>query len=166
MRIGTPLDDKPKWTGDVDLNAWPRVDELALTPPRRAQYLRRAQAIRLYLEGATDAQIKAACGIGRGHAYRLLTERCLQPHPDGHVYGWRGALPHVRVKPYTWPRPVCQMICSTAGRFGLHIYIRPVEGTVVPGPNGFRPVTPSYIHGFESPKTAQVLSPTVRPVCH
>jgi hypothetical protein len=47
---------------------------------------------------------------------------------------------------------------------GLHIYIRPVDGTVVPGPNGFRPTTPSYIHGFESPKSAQVQSSTVRPV--
>jgi DNA-binding transcriptional LysR family regulator len=49
---------------------------------------------------------------------------------------------------------------------GLHIYIRPVCGTDVPGPNGFRPATPSYILGFVSPKTAQVLSPTVQPVCH
>ncbi|TDY22478.1 putative Zn-binding protein involved in type VI secretion [Paraburkholderia sp. BL6665CI2N2] len=49
---------------------------------------------------------------------------------------------------------------------GLHIYIRPFCGTHVPGPNGFRPATPTYIHGFGSPKTAQVLSPTVRPVCH
>ena len=92
------------------------------------------------------------------------------------------------MSPFIWTPPVCQGILC-AGRqegcgfihglvpfakwsdplhagAGLHIYIRPVCGTDVPGPNGFRPATPSYILGFVSPKTAQVLSPTVQPVCH
>ncbi len=62
--------------------------------------------MRLYLEGATDSQIKAACGISRGQTYRLLTERCLKQHPDGNVYGWRGLLPHARVKSYQRTAPL------------------------------------------------------------
>lgn len=86
--------------GEVDLQGWPVIDELALPPERGALYRRREHAIRLYLEGATDAQIRAACGMCRVQTYRLLTERCLKPHPDGHVYGWRGLLPYTRVKSY------------------------------------------------------------------
>ncbi|MGU8077236.1 hypothetical protein [Burkholderia pyrrocinia] len=63
-------------------------------------YLRRERAIRPYLEGATKIQIKVVCGMGRGQSYRLLTERCLKPHPDGRIGGWWGLLPHARVKAY------------------------------------------------------------------
>lgn len=39
-------------------------------------------------------------------AYRLIRERCLQPHPDGRVYGWRGLVPHLRIKVYKRSRKV------------------------------------------------------------
>ncbi|MFX6036207.1 hypothetical protein ABTE74_22730, partial [Acinetobacter baumannii] len=32
--------------------------------------------------------------------YRLISERCLQAHPDGRPYGWRGLVPWLRVRPY------------------------------------------------------------------
>jgi len=91
---------------ELDLEHWPAIDPLALPAERGALYLRRERAIRLYLEGATDVQIKAACGMGRGQAYRLLTERCLKPHPDGRIQGWRGLLPHARVKTYERTAPL------------------------------------------------------------
>lgn len=69
-------------------------------------YGRRERAIRLYLDGATDAQLKAACAMGRVQTYRLLTERCLAAHPDGGVHGWRGLLPYVRVKSYDRKAPI------------------------------------------------------------
>ncbi|NVH77456.1 hypothetical protein FSB08_34415 [Paraburkholderia sp. JPY432] len=37
---------------------------------------------------------------------RLLMERCLQPHPDGQIYRWRGLLPHSRLKPYERKTPL------------------------------------------------------------
>lgn len=91
---------------DVDLERWPAIDAPALSAQRRALYERRERALRLYLDGATDLQIQAACGMGRAHAYRLLTERCLKEHADGRVYGWRGLLPHARVKPYERTAPL------------------------------------------------------------
>ncbi|MEZ7522201.1 hypothetical protein [Burkholderia vietnamiensis] len=100
------MNDGTDLSGDVDLAAWPTIDELALSVERRAMYRQRERAIRLYLDGATDAQIKAASGMGRVQTYRLLTERCLQPHPDGRVYGWRGLLPYTRIKAYARTAPL------------------------------------------------------------
>ncbi|MGE0673838.1 MAG: hypothetical protein AB7O64_12340 [Methylibium sp.] len=69
------------------------MDADALPDDRRAQFLRRKLGIQLYFEGATEADIRAACGYGRSHIYRLITERCLAQHPDGNVNGRPGALP-------------------------------------------------------------------------
>jgi hypothetical protein len=44
---------------DGELARWPTVDVLALAPQRRELYLRREQAIRLYLNGASDIEIRA-----------------------------------------------------------------------------------------------------------
>jgi hypothetical protein len=38
-----------------------------------------------HFNGASEADIRAACGFGRSHIYRLITERCLAQHPDGNV---------------------------------------------------------------------------------
>lgn len=105
LRAGGSLNDG---TGlnDVDLAAWPSIDEFALSAERRALYRRRERAIRLYLNGATDRQIQAACSLGRVQTYRLLTERCLKTHPDGRVNGWRGLLPYTRVKSYERTAPL------------------------------------------------------------
>jgi hypothetical protein len=85
---------------DSELASWPAVDVLALPPERRDLYLQRERAIRLYLNGASDVEIRATCQFWRGQAYRLLRERFLKQHPDGQIYGWRGLLPHSRTKAY------------------------------------------------------------------
>ncbi|WP_310647213.1 hypothetical protein [Burkholderia cenocepacia] len=103
---GAEKDGDAEFPGELNLKSWPAIDPLALPAERRALYFRRERAIHLYLEGATSAQIKAACGMGRGQAYRLLTERCLRPHPDGRIQGWRGLLPHARVKAYERTAPL------------------------------------------------------------
>ncbi len=90
----------------IDLANWVEVDDNALADDRREQFLRRKHGIRLYLDGAGAAEIKQACGLGRSQIYRLITERCLQDHPDGRPFGWRGALPHLRVKAYDRSAPV------------------------------------------------------------
>ncbi|WOD14330.1 integrase core domain-containing protein [Paraburkholderia kirstenboschensis] len=91
---------------EIDLATWPGIDRAALSPEREALYGRRERAIRLYLDGATDAQLKAACEMSRVQTYRLLTERCLAAHPDGDVHGWRGLLPYARVKSYDRKAPI------------------------------------------------------------
>ncbi|SOY77670.1 conserved hypothetical protein [Cupriavidus taiwanensis] len=91
---------------EINLTTWPTVDEQALPEPQRANFLARVRAVRLYLSGADGKEIQAKAGISRGQVYRLITERCLAPHPDGRIFGWRGLLPHQRIRPYTRTAPL------------------------------------------------------------
>ncbi len=106
LRASNPFNNDGDLPGVFDLQAWPAVDELALSDERRALFHQRKRAIHLYLEGATDVQLRTSCGLCRAHTYRLLTKRCLKQHPDGYVYGWRGLLPHIRVKTYERTTPL------------------------------------------------------------
>jgi len=85
---------------------WTQVDADALPEGRRELFLRRKTGIQLYFDGATEAAIREACGFGRAHIYRLITERCLAQNPDGNLNGWRGALPHRRVKEWSRTTPL------------------------------------------------------------
>ena len=71
--------------GQVCPEQWPAVEADALPEARRTQFLRRKTGIVLYFNGASEADIRAACGFGRSHIYRVITERCLAQHPDGNV---------------------------------------------------------------------------------
>ncbi len=90
----------------VDLSSWAPVDEAALSPQRREQFLLRKRAIELYLDGASDQTLQQATGLKRRNVYRLIVERCLSQAEDGTVLGWRGALPFLRVKGYTRHAPL------------------------------------------------------------
>ncbi len=68
--------------------------------------MRRKTGIQLYFDGATEAAIREACGFGRSHICRLITERRLAQNPDGNANGWRGALPHRRVKEWSRATPL------------------------------------------------------------
>lgn len=106
-RIGTAA-----WPGQATMSGqtrpdlWTQVDADALPEDRRELFLRRKTGIQLYFDGATEADIREACGFGRSHIYRLITERCLAQNPDGNVNGWRGALPHRRVKEWSRTTPL------------------------------------------------------------
>lgn len=93
-------------TGNDDPDVWPTPDEGALQGTIRTRYLSRKLGVKLYLAGQTDAYIRERCGIGLKQVYRLVTERCLQPHPDGQIYGWRALVPNVHLRPYTRRRKV------------------------------------------------------------
>ncbi|MHA6884515.1 hypothetical protein [Ralstonia pseudosolanacearum] len=67
---------------------------------RRALYFARKQAVSLYLSGAAANTIKRLTSLGEKQAYRLIRERCLETHPDGRPYGWRGLVPWLRIRPY------------------------------------------------------------------
>ncbi len=88
-----------------DLSTWPMVDESALSEARRKKFLLRKKAIELYIAGASEAQLLKKTGEIRTNIYRIITSRCLAPHPDGNMYGWRGALHYYRVKSYDRQHP-------------------------------------------------------------
>lgn len=90
----------------VDTSLWASPDEGALEGDRRALYFARKQAVSLYLSGATADTIKRLTSLGAKQAYRLIRERCLETHPDGRAYGWRGLVPWARLKQYRRRRKV------------------------------------------------------------
>jgi putative transposase len=90
-----------------DVDAWPSVDVSALSPDRRASFELRCKAIRLYLTSpsTTVAEIVLCTRLTRKGLYHLL-ERCFTLHPDGRIFGFRGAVPHLRIKDYVRTAPV------------------------------------------------------------
>jgi len=91
---------------DFDLDGWPDIDDGALAPDKRAAYRNRKRAVRLYLEGATDAAIWSACRLRTRYLNRVVRQRCMRGHPDGRIWGWRALVPGSRVKPYTRTKAV------------------------------------------------------------
>ena len=84
---------------ELDPSSWVALDPSVLSDHQRAIYAARRQAIELYVANASLAVIEASTGIRRGHLYRHL-ERCLVPHEDGRVFGWRALVPYGRVGDY------------------------------------------------------------------
>lgn len=85
----------------VDTSQWATPDVGALEGKRRALYFARKQAVTLYLAGADSTTITQRTSLGAKQAYRLIRERCLETHPDGRPYGWRGLVPYLRMRRYT-----------------------------------------------------------------
>lgn len=84
----------------LDTTSWIQVDAYALSPELREKFLRRRRAIELYLQGASDNDLRREAGMSRSNVYRLIVDRCIQPHADGDLFGWRGALPFQRITAY------------------------------------------------------------------
>jgi len=84
----------------IDTSGWVTPDTGALDDNARAQFLARRDGVRMYLRGESFEVIQATVGIGAKQIYRLISERCLEVHPDGQVYGWRGLVRYERIQPY------------------------------------------------------------------
>lgn len=89
------------------MESWPTVDVSALSPALRSVYVNRVQALTLYLTvpERSVAAISTETGIDRKTLTRLVT-RCTTTHKDGRLYGYRGAIPCLRVKEYERFAPV------------------------------------------------------------
>ena len=83
----------------TNLAVWPGVDPSALGPNDREPYRRREEAIRGYFAGESLAEIEKRLGIGRRSLLRFL-DRCIAPHADGRIHGFRGLISFARVKRY------------------------------------------------------------------
>lgn len=86
---------------DFSLAGWPEPDIGALTPKSLEIFLRRKDAVLLYLQGTEAGAISAATGVHPRFLNRTIRERCMHPHPDGRVYGWRGLVPGVHIAKYS-----------------------------------------------------------------
>jgi transposase InsO family protein len=82
------------------IEQWPHPDLGTLDQTDVERFLKRKEAVTLYLQGSAYAEIYAATGHQARHLNRLIRERCMHIHPDGRIYGWRGLVPGVHVVKY------------------------------------------------------------------
>lgn len=83
----------------LDLSLWPTIDPNAFVGQSRENLLNRIQAIQLYVAGTTVPNIVAATSVPRAQIFRLI-KRCIQPHSDGRIRGFRALVPFARSKAY------------------------------------------------------------------
>lgn len=99
------------------LDTWPTVDVSALSSERRDTFQKRCHAITVYITEPKHSvsSITSETGVDR-KTLRRLVDRCTTVHPDGRLYGFRGALPGLHVKAYERFAPVS--FTRTGGRAG------------------------------------------------
>lgn len=85
---------------DFSLDSWPHPDVGTLCSRDLERFLKRKEAVVLYLQGAASAALYKATGIHASFLYRMIRERCMHPHPDGRIYGWRALVPSVHIVKY------------------------------------------------------------------
>ena len=85
---------------DFSLGNWPDPDVGTLSKRDLDRFLKRKEAVVLYLQGTTSAAVFTATGIHARFLNRMIRERCMHPHPDGRIYGWRALVPSVRIVQY------------------------------------------------------------------
>lgn len=85
---------------DFSVENWPSPDVGALSAIDLTQFLQRQEAVRLYLQGVASAAIYASTGVHPRFINRAIRERCMHPHPDGRIYGWRALVPGIHIVKY------------------------------------------------------------------
>jgi len=90
-----------------DLSTWPTVDHTALSEEDRLSYIKREEAMRLFVDEPTLTirEIQEKTGIQGSQLYPLF-HKCIQKHFDGRIYGFRALIPYIRVKEYDRKEPV------------------------------------------------------------
>ncbi len=76
-----------------DLDTWVKVNPLALPPDTRMIFEKRQEAVIKYVSGTPLSELS----LSRFEIFRLV-KRCLQPHPDGGVFGYRALVFGTHVK--------------------------------------------------------------------
>ncbi|MGM0883099.1 MAG: hypothetical protein ACQEXQ_18935 [Bacillota bacterium] len=84
----------------IDLELWLRVDETLLDEDDRAIFLKRKEAIDLYVANEkSQKEIYILTGVDRRNLIRLYT-RCISFDPNGVPWGYRGLIPNKKIKNY------------------------------------------------------------------
>ncbi len=85
----------------LDRSKWPSVHEDSLEHKKRKIFIKRKDAIDMYLDGKkTVREICETCGINQTDLYRLL-KRCMLEEKNNRVYGYKELIPGYRIKSYT-----------------------------------------------------------------
>jgi transposase InsO family protein len=88
------------------VDSWPSIDEGTLDEKALARFHKRKQAVLLYLSGASSASLYEQTGFTARYMNHTIRERCMYPHADGRVYGWRALIPGLHIVRYTRKKKV------------------------------------------------------------
>ncbi|CAJ0822664.1 hypothetical protein [Ralstonia flaminis] len=81
------------------IESWPSVDDQLLKDlATRRRYQRLSKGIELYLHQQTLACVEEATGLSRSRFLRIFN-RCLEPAPDGRIWGLRACIRGARTQP-------------------------------------------------------------------
>ncbi|WP_281201413.1 hypothetical protein ACLBKW_09000 [Bacillus altitudinis] len=84
----------------LDTSNWPKVLVDHLDEEHKEIYLKRKQAVELYLEGNTSLrEIHNSTGISRKRI-RMFTQRCLELDEHGNLWGFRALIPYKKTLEY------------------------------------------------------------------
>ena len=102
------------------LESWPTVDEGALSAEDRAHFQRHKHAVLLYLGGESYATLYKKTGFRARYINHTIRNRCMFPHADGQIHGWRALIPGLHIARYTRKKSVKadQSGWGTAGALG------------------------------------------------
>lgn len=113
----------------IDRDLWLQVDISLLDEEDKAIFLKRKEAIDLYVANEKSLEeINVLTGIDRRNVNRLFT-RCISPDPYGVPWGYRGLIPHKKLKSYEL-NPLSQKFNESrkTGEFDLLLDKFPVIG--------------------------------------
>ena len=101
------------------LKLWPTVDISNLAEIEQDIFHNKYKAISLYFNGEKLNQICKITGIGITRISEYVS-RCLKPHPDGRIYGFRALIAYKRIESYKRIyQPKLQKMESLGGMSGL-----------------------------------------------
>lgn len=83
----------------TNLANWPTIDVTLLNKNDAPRVAKRIEAVRAYLEETPVGIISKQTGLPRQEVHRLV-KRCIKPHDDGRIWGFRALLPGCHIKPY------------------------------------------------------------------
>ena len=103
----TPRRGRPRTfgSGEINTNVWPEPNVKGMPDSAQRTYLKRKEAVLLYLGNVPCHRIEAQCGITL-RRIRTLLKRCLTADESGRLYGYFGLLPHLRLHRYRREAPV------------------------------------------------------------
>jgi putative transposase len=84
----------------LKVEEWPTIDTNALSPMEATIVKGRIEAVQLYVQGEHSRKILEQTSIARDKVYRFFN-RCIKPHLDGRIWGFRGCGYYTHVDDYT-----------------------------------------------------------------
>lgn len=96
------------------MEVWPFVDTSTFSAATKERYAKAEAALRMYVSGNTLKKIEEATTLQPTQVYNLI-KVALEMAPDGRIYGFRAAIPYLRINEYVRTKETINHIKGTHG---------------------------------------------------